>query len=707
MRRLVLVLVLGGCTPAPLRLPDAAEIGTIGVLTGDTPRTLHLAPFDPDAPALPVLESDADGRLYALYFPASYTMPSGTFVEATDEVWRRVLPPPQQVLERGWSDGAWTTRAPEALPSFEFEVESPAACAERGGCYVDEYARACTIPCPPSPEPEPPVAPERPRYQPCPFGWTDVPELDACRGPVTSCPRGQRWSTTTSDCRAPGPPPPTNGDEWPAGLDEVRTRFVRAGASGGDGSRAQPWGTLEQALAAAPAGVTLALARGTYEVPPLLGGVSRLVGLAATKTALVSTTTVTMTDGLTLAALALEAPLVRTRGVARLDGVLLAGALVIDSGELTVFDVLAEGRVRVRAGGRVVVRDTALTAPLLALDVDGGASALVEESSLRGGLFARGAVTVRDSVLRSAGHPALIVERAEVVLSGVDLDTEGLQLAVSLRAAGSLSGQRVLIGPGQNGFDVEPSARLTLEDSTFAGGSRLASARAIHGFDADLTLRRVRVEAPYPSTIELDGAASQLTLEDYTTTSSRAGGLDIIAGLPIVIRRATLHGFNVFKMLNPRGMSLPWSLDVEDLTLQQGAIRLRGANNARFARLRAEASRGVALVSEATPDPPAIDLTDVHISGSTMPTECGLRDNCSGAGIQAAGPLRLERYRMEGNAGPAVTVIEPPERTLVRWGVVGHQKAAIALDGAHERLWALTVGLRLQEVPFACDPCGR
>ncbi len=703
----LVIVIVASCAPEPLHLPDAAEIGTVGVLVEGAPRTLHLAPFDVEAPALPLLESEADGTLFfALYFPRSYAMPRGTFTESDTPRWSRPLPPPLQVLMRDWSDDTWAQLPAESTPAFDLVVESPIECAQRGGCYEDDYARACTVPCPAPAQPEPVTPPQPPRYQPCPFGWVDDPALLACHGPAAPCPPEQRRSAGEEGCRAPGPPAPPLGEDWPLALDEPRTRFVRAGAVGGDGSRAQPWGSLEQALGQASADVTLALSRGTYELPPQLGGVSRIMGLSASETRLVASATVSVRHGLTLSALTLDAPLLRTHGTARLDGVRLTGALVVDDGELTLFDVLAEGRARV-SSGHLVVRDTWLVAPMLALDVDGGGSALVEESALRGGLYARGAVTVRDSVLRSTGHPALIVQQAEVVLSGVDLDVDDTTIATVVGQAGTLSGSRVLFGRGQTAIDAAPSAQVILEDVVFAGGSQTLASRALHGFDTQVTLRRARVEAPYNTAIELDGAASQLTLEDYSTTSSHAGALDIVAGLQIALRRVEIHGVSVFKLLNPRGMSLPWSLDAEDLRLEDGLIRLRGANNARFTRLRAVRGRGVALMSEATPDPPALDLSDIHISGSVTPQECGFRAICSGAGVQAAGPIRLERYRFEGNAGPAVTVIDPPEKDLrVRSGVVAHQRVAVALDGPTERLWSMMIGLRLEDVPFGCDPCG-
>jgi len=149
---LVLVFALAleaGCAPAPLQLPDAIEIGTVGVLVDGAQRTLHLAPFDAETAAVPLLEAEAEGTLYALYFPRTYVMPHGASTDSDTQPWSRPLPFPERVLRRAWSDGAWTQVSAEALPPFALGVESPIACAERGGCYQDEHARACTVPCPP------------------------------------------------------------------------------------------------------------------------------------------------------------------------------------------------------------------------------------------------------------------------------------------------------------------------------------------------------------------------------------------------------------------------------------------------------------------------------------------------------------------------------------------------------------------------------
>lgn len=54
--------------------------------------------------------------------------------------------------------------------------------------------------------------------------------------------------------------------EFPEGLPTDRpTLYVRAGASGGDGSRARPFGTLDAAIVAAAPNTVIAVARGTYD----------------------------------------------------------------------------------------------------------------------------------------------------------------------------------------------------------------------------------------------------------------------------------------------------------------------------------------------------------------------------------------------------------------------------------------------------------
>lgn len=697
------LLGLVACAPAPQSLPEQDDVGTVGVLVDGTQRRLYLAPYDPASPAVPLVEGDTDGALYALYFPRAYALPTGEFVELTSQPWTRPLPTAPRALRRGWGDESWSDVPPESVPAFPMALESPVACAKRGGCYADELSRVCAVPCPTPPEPAPPAPPEPPRYQPCPAGWTDDPALYRCAAPL-ACGPGLLFDAAALRCRAPGPEA-VGAAEWPAGLDEPRTRFVRAGAVGGDGSRAAPWGRLAEALAQAPAGATLALSPGVHELPAALAGGHRVLGVSSAQTRLVATTTVAL-DGLTLEALTLDVPHVRARGVVRLAGVRALGSLTADAGELTLAEVVADARVRARAGAAVFVRDAVLAAPRRALEIGGGASGAVQRSALVGGIRADGPITVRDSVLRNVGGPALVVAQAEAQLVGVDLDVELTSHTLLLQEASRLTGQRVSFGGGEECIDASPGSVIVLEDSVVVGDPVVTKLVAIRGFDTRMTLRRVRVGGGFGRAMELDGLGSRLTLEDYVSTSTDTGGLYIATQPPVLLRRARLTQFNSFKALAAPPDTSPWALDAEDVRVDTGVVSVRGDYPVHLERLAVSTSRGVAVVAESTPFAPLLDLADVHIEGAFVPADCDPRSVCTGVGILTLGGLRMERFLIRDTFGPGIVVVDAAVEAHAQAGVIADQRTALAVEGSREALWSLLLGVVLQDVEFVCGPCG-
>jgi hypothetical protein len=118
-------------------------------------------------------------------------------------------------------------------------------------------------------EPIPPAPPALPEMTPCPDGWQEVGV-----GATAAC---EPWPADTTTCAFPevrfvgepacaslGPACPASG-EWPADLPaDGSVIFVREGATGGDGTMSAPLGTLADAIDAAAAGETIALAAGTY-----------------------------------------------------------------------------------------------------------------------------------------------------------------------------------------------------------------------------------------------------------------------------------------------------------------------------------------------------------------------------------------------------------------------------------------------------------
>ena len=172
---------------------------------------------------------------------------------------------------------------------------SCAACGGAdGGADVDAGAPDGATPGPNIPwlaEGEPPVAP--PVLTPCPSGWRETTDDDGtvCEpypaGGAPSCAPGEAFFPGDGACTVVGTPCPS-GDFADGLADDGSVVFVREGATGGDGSRASPYGSLaEVALSTIGDGRTLALARGSYEgTLPLRAG-ARVVGACASSTIVV------------------------------------------------------------------------------------------------------------------------------------------------------------------------------------------------------------------------------------------------------------------------------------------------------------------------------------------------------------------------------------------------------------------------------------
>lgn len=135
----------------------------------------------------------------------------------------------------------------------------------------------------------------------CAPGWTPVSDDE---GVVVGCnpwPGGTRATCTAVDeahfpgeagCARVGVACPVG--DFPEGLPaDATVLYVQAGApAGGDGSLATPFGTLTDALAAAPDGATLAIAKGTYAEEVRLRRSVTLWGACAAETTLASPSTI-------------------------------------------------------------------------------------------------------------------------------------------------------------------------------------------------------------------------------------------------------------------------------------------------------------------------------------------------------------------------------------------------------------------------------
>ncbi len=121
--------------------------------------------------------------------------------------------------------------------------------------------------------PAAPAAAELPRMTPCSAGWTERAEAVSGGSKTcdpwpsgaasTTCAAGEAHFPGEAGCARLGPECPAG--DFPEGLPATGVRYVRAGAVGGTGSSAAPFGTIAAALSGAPAGTVVAIAKGTYD----------------------------------------------------------------------------------------------------------------------------------------------------------------------------------------------------------------------------------------------------------------------------------------------------------------------------------------------------------------------------------------------------------------------------------------------------------
>lgn len=361
----------------------------------------------------------SDASVLVLYYalpPAALGLRPGPLDRAAVGARSHALPIPHaaQLLEAHDSavlDATRTATGSALFRAFRIPDSGIDACLSQGGCYLRDVDHLCANPCPTREDVAAPTLPELPRFT-C-ESWPRVrasvlgssaPELDAfeaCPIPAAGASSEGQASVPSRGClevRA-------SCSAWAEGLP-VDTIHVRAGASGGDGSRASPLGSIEDALVRAASRMStastpvLALAPGVFEVDLVLRAPVRIVGCASTVHGLVRVAEGTVElDSLQLAA--------GTRGALRVDAgasVELTHARVTSStptrtgmtiaGSATIAKGLVElGRdsIFVTPGGRLSLLETELRndrAPLLhasggrvrATDVAFSSSATASES---------------------------------------------------------------------------------------------------------------------------------------------------------------------------------------------------------------------------------------------------------------------------------------------------------------------------------------
>lgn len=357
-----------------------------------------------------------------------------------------------------------------------------------------------------------------PVLTPCPEGWAE----STLRGEVTvclpfgeagaaDCPAGQMQVPGAAGCEDIGTACPADG-AWAADLPTDRTVvYVRAGATGGTGTTASPFGTIAEGLSAAGGGV-VALTAGRYDEAIFVDDGTTLWGACTEGTVLTNTSPLAVpillirgTGGGIRNMTIGEDPRLGvhiTGGTAELHGVEIRNAvgfgLLVSGGELH--------------GERVVVRDI-LSDPMTGLgrgvQVEYGATATID---------------------------GLVVER--VIATGIWVgndDTRATRAAVSVRDVYPY--QRTgRAGRFGRGLEVIEGAEVSLE-SAFIGNVHEVGV-GVDGTAAVLRVRDVRIEDVKSRMNDQLGGRS---------TSSQLGGRLELERVSIARSRvsgASLHGPN-------------------------------------------------------------------------------------------------------------------------------------------------------------------
>ncbi|MEZ4253782.1 MAG: DUF1565 domain-containing protein [Polyangiales bacterium] len=387
-----------------------------------------------------------------------------------------------------------------------------------------------------------PAEPEYPLWA-CPSGWIsrDVVGARACDLPVTdtTCGAGRAHFVGGEGCEDVGAACPAEGERFAADLP-AETIFVAPDATG-DGTRANPFGTLADAFSVVTSGDVVALAAGDHEADALqLPNGVRLVGACAARTRVLGAVGADFAFGggggrsATLENLTIRQAAIAV-GVA---GEVTLRGVVIESIVGAGLAVTSTGRLRLED---VVVRDVepAGTSGGMALLVDGGqvdGTRVILEDALRSALRVMGGRATFDR-LRAWARPFGSLSRGvgawvtggEVTLRHVDL-RGATNTAVEVSGEGVVALSDVLANeieevdpPGVFALYAREGGRLTVDRAWVRGQGWL-----VHADDATVAVRDTILEGLpggrlYAENVGVVSFSSPFELERVVVTGTSSG----------------------------------------------------------------------------------------------------------------------------------------------------------------------------------------
>ncbi len=523
--------------------------------------------------------------------------------------------------------------------------------------------------------PSPPQAPEAVTLTPCPAGWQEVPGASGAPSTCEPWPAAGPGACAADEARFPGDATcgrvgtACGADEWAVGLPGASVLYVRAGATGGDGSRATPYGSIAAAMAVATPGATVALGAGTFSEPVTLRPGVTLWGACVAQTFLTAPAAancaVVKTAGLggRMKNLRLGGPCVGVRvnpsgNTVALEGVVVDGAQGIG--------ILAGNGASV-TGHDVVVRKTQLGPAGTGgrgLDAEYGAEISFTRVSLEdnreAALSASEAgtrVTLTDAVVRGTraradgemGYGASLIRQARLTLTRAVLE-QNQQAGLNAAAQADVVLTDVLVRDTLSSANLDDAGNgLVFEDGATATLTRCALLRnRTLGLLARATARVT---------------ASGLVVLDTATTSATGAdgaGLEVESGARVVVDHAFLAG-NHSAGISAEASAVTLS-DVEVRDTFAGTAAVDIANGLQvskgaavdLARVRLAGNQALGVL---------VDGNGTTLEGSDLSVVDGRGTAAGGDGAalaaQGGATVTLYRVAFERNTSVAVQLTDP------------------------------------------------
>lgn len=698
--------------------------------------------YDLEGGLQPTSIATADGAAFVLLYrePLSRWAIEAGDLEPADAATGRALPPADRALA---FDGIWSEvgTLPPAISEFRFKAPSAEECAARGGCWESPEKAFC-VDCPRPEEPAAPSPPAPPDLAACAPGWRPVQDgalmrCDPAVPDAETCARDE-LALPSEGCTPLGSACPS-AEPWPVGLPAGTPLFVRAGASGGDGTRQRPFGSIAEAIAVAPRGAVVALARGRYTADEI--GEVTLFGACVSGTTLSSAMMIAATAS--IANLTAEASLLIQGTSARLalQDVALAG----------------DGRVSVAPGAAVFARRLSVysgtTAPMIT--VDGGALSLEASVLTRAAVAVTGGrMAMSDVRLHGEGARALLDHASVLIADDVVLDraggAEAHRAEAGFSALGLRGGSRAVvtdlwarsstmpIDAVSSGLEL---SRAWIEASTGDGVFLVTSSATI----SDLVVRGVRtrgeltggvfasagclrleraaierVEGPGVAITGSDGRCSRLSdLEsrDAVRRSLRNTGRHedphglLIRGSDVELSRLRLTGnddsglfieyFASGPLMTPRESDVT-AADLIAHGNQRTGLKLEQRTHLRGARIEIRENLGAGIYLK--PEESSLQLVELRVEGAVARGDCGaFATDCLPAGLRAnsgalfgGGTVRITRFVVAGNDEHGVAFSDNVDVQLTHGLITGHRVGA-RLIGAETPISSVLVGVSYRD----------